>query len=133
MLCNRLPSNPDFEAVLNRSFFYYFNPSNSELVEVILSNNKPDLEVLEFIKREFGEHKPFNFRDYQKFVKFHDEYGNNYADYVIPLLYSDDKYALIRDLLNSRLSIGEQIKEYIEKSGKTERSYYRDKAKVLNE
>lgn len=131
ILCNHLPKNPDILAVMSRSIYYNFNPSNIEIVEQIKKWDNYDAEVLEYLHFVFGENNQLNFRHYVKAVELKELYGADWKDLVLPLLNISDRYGLLHNLTNNReLAVKEQAKIYAEETGKSRATFYRDKNKI---
>jgi len=130
MLCNVTPANHDFEAIKGRSLYIEFNPSNADVFKQIMSSAECDKEVIDFLFNLFGESKPFNFRHYSKAIEFKKHFPESWKELVVPLFTQKDKFSTLQELFKSKKSVKEQIDEYMKETGKTKRSYFRDKKKV---
>jgi len=131
LLCNHLPRNPDMLAILSRSIYYNFNPTNTEIVEQIKKWEDYDKEVLDYLSFIFGQNNQLNYRHYVKAVELKELYGDEWKDLIIPLLNISDRYGLLYNLTQNRaLAVEEQAKEYVKQTGRSRASFYRDKKKI---
>lgn len=129
IILNDMVRNRDVEAILSKSFHFDFMPSDEEIMEQILKTKNPNVKVLKFLSKNIKGKNVFNFRTYFKAVDIFNLFPKNWEEMVKPLINGMTKEDIIDKLINSGKSVQEQVQDYIKATGKTERTYYREKKK----
>lgn len=132
LLCNETPRGSDWNAIQSRGIYYSMKPLNDEIFEQILNIKDCDLEIVDYMRNILKQHNPVNFRMYNQSVGIKKVFPDTWKTMVLPILQISSKYTFIRNLLNSKKAVSEQIEAY-KTQGLSRMSYYRHKKEALNE
>lgn len=131
LLCNRLPRNADFKAIISRAFTYNFSPSNTEIMEEIRKSKEFDGEVCDFLCNTCGNHTPIDFRVYNNIVEIKKVFPSEWFELAKDNLNVGSRKKYMEKLVFSGLSPQEQKKKYVEDTGNGERQFFHDKKSVM--
>lgn len=136
ILTNKLDENNEFiEALKDRCMIYRFDFTNQQIIEmlyIIAKKINYNLELVDYIKElcEKNAIKNLSLRLLHKIYNF-DKHKNCF-ELIKNVIEIDEIDNIVFELIKSRLPVKEQIKEFTEKTGLSNRTYYRIKAKLKN-
>ena len=134
LICNELPSK--MENVLSRVLYYNLDFNYRERIKLIYEicklNNIP-LEIAKFIENNTNEATKTEFLNLRTPIKFFQIYKSNSENWktlCLEQLQFDEDLLIVYELLKRSISDRERIEEFIEKTGKSRRTYFRYKKKL---
>lgn len=146
ILCNELKlSGEDIEALKNRCLYHELNFSHKEKLEIMSKlgnkdlgknlNKKEKQEILKYIEKVITPAHRFNLRNYMKSLEIYKHNPSYWKPLVKEQLEYEKKEELetLLEIMDKGYSTTkEEIKEFQEKTGKSRRTYYNYKKKLLD-
>lgn len=132
-LTNKFPDN--FKALKTRCLWYDIKIPFKQRIEMCYSICKIreiPMEVMDWIKSEFNESYEINLRTPIKIYNIYKENPEKWKQIAQTQFKSDEELSIVKDLVDSAITISEKISEYKKQTGKSRRSYYR-RVKELTE
>jgi len=135
ILTNKLKIDDDYlEALKDRSYLLKLNFKNHEIIEMLYilarKRNIP-LEVVDFIKEmEKVSLKNLSLRLLDKIYEIYKHAQDNWQELAKLILEYDENLEIVYELIKSGMSVKEQVKEFIERTGLSRRTYFYYKKKV---
>ncbi len=130
--------NENFRALMSRLPHYTLRFSFEEIIDIsnkiIQSSNLPDdakQVAFSYVNQEIRESDFFNFRELNRLIAF---LGYNPVKGLAMYTASrniDDELKLVCELVNSEMPVEEQVKSFTEQTGKSRRTYFRLKKRLL--
>jgi len=143
-LNNGLGNEPESKALQSRALFYEINFSYQDTMKVIYGiakqpykdlTDEERLEVANYLKEATDETtddlnfrtviKAFDIKVYCKKFKV-----ENWKDLVTDLVRKDEILAVAKQLMMSKLTVGQQINQFYDLTGRSRRTYFRLKKKL---
>lgn len=134
ILANEFNEKNEFlKALKDRCIYYELSFSKQEIIEMlyILAKSKSyPLEIVDYIK-ELSENNVIKNLSLRLLDKLYTYYDNpNWKELVQDIIEIDEAENLVYELMKSGKPVKEQVKEFIEKTGLSRRTYFRIKEKI---
>ena len=136
LICNELPSN--IENVLSRVLFYELRFDYKDRIKLIYEICKYKgipLEIAEFIEKHTDETTKEEFLNLRTPIKFYEIYKNNKENWktlCLEQLKFDENLKIVFELLQKDITEKARVQEFIERTGKSRRTYFRYKKKLMS-
>jgi len=133
LICNELPSK--MENVLSRVLYYDLSFSYQEKIKLIYEICKVEgipIEIADFIRDNTNEATKPEFLNLRTPIKFFQIYktNDNWKELCLEQLKFDKDLALVRELMFKDMPERAKVQEFMEKTGKSRRTYFYYKKKI---
>ena len=129
------------EALISRTIYFDFKPTYKEKLHLIRQlvtkpykelKNEEKQEIYEFIEKNSSPAtENLNLMTFQKLCDFFRYDKKNWQKLAIAELKTDERLAIIYDLMNSDLPVEEQAREYSKRTKECRKTYFNLKQKLV--
>jgi len=136
LICNELPSK--MENVLSRVLYYDLHFGYKDIINLIYEICKVEeipIEIADFIRDNTNEATKSEFLNLRTPIKFFQIYKScsNWKELCLEQLKVNKDLALVKELMFKDMTEKAKVQEFIEKTGKSRRTYFRYKKKLVSD